>query len=207
MKYRIFFVALMTAGLTVPSAIADDRPVPQTVRVKLESQPEYILNGGPKGEPLRTNIDSVETAAPPEIRAAVEDWTGIDDRGKSITVKFYHTPVNSRYVAMSFGDGFSKTASVNLGGKTVLDHETHVRYKEALAASDETTFSVLGVYEFDNRATGRKCYVMCHIEGRKPEPMDGDDGVIHPTGTATWTGPILNASTDLFAEPEGEAEE
>jgi hypothetical protein len=85
------------------------------------------------------------------------------------------------------------------------EHDTYIRYKEALTASDEKTFSLLGIYEFENRVTRRKCYVICHIEGEKPASKDPKDAIIHPTGTATWTGPILNASSVLFSEDDADA--
>lgn len=200
MLARIAFIILLTSCFIACDVMAEDGPARHTVRVKLKAQPEFILNAGPNGEPERSNVDSVVTMTPPAIAKAVKKWTGIADRGKAITVKFNHVPDISRFVAMSSGDTGSVFASVKVRGKLPANEETHVRYKAALAASDAKTFSVLGVFEFENRVTRRKCYVTCHIEGEKPASKDGKDSVIHPTGTATWTGPIINASSVLFSE-------
>ena len=97
--------------------------------------------------------------------------------------------------------GFALESSPGLGlsiVRTLVEHETHVRYQEALSASDEKTFCVVGIYEFENRVTGRKCCVICRIEGDKPAAKDAQDRIIHPTGFATWTGPVVNASSVLF---------
>jgi hypothetical protein len=133
----------------------------------------------------------------------VKDWTGIADRGTAITVKFAHTPENSHFAVMSTGDGYSKSGSIKVANKTIAEHETQVRYREALTACDEKSFTALGIYEFENKVTRRKCYVICQIDGQKPESKDPQDEIIHPTGTATWTGPIVNASSDLFPAGDG----
>lgn len=85
-------------------------------------------------------------------------------------------------------------------------NRTSITYKEALVASDEKTFTILGICQFENRVTQRKCYVVCHIQGEKPVSKDPNDTIIHPTGTAPWTGPILNASSVLFSMDDAPAE-
>ena len=205
MLCRIAFITLLALNFTVCATIADDGPARQTVRVELKAQPEFILTAGTKEEPRRSVIDSVVTTTPAAILTAVKDWTGISDRGKTITVKFYHTLHNSRFDAMSYGDRYSQRGSVKVAGKTLYEHETQVRYKEALASSDEKAFFVVGVHEFENRVTKRKCYVICQIQGQKPVSKDPKDAIIHPTGTATWTGPIVNASTVLFSDNDADA--
>ena len=72
--------------------------------------------------------------------------------------------------------------------------------------AEDVAFFVMGVHEFENRVTKRKCYVICQIQGQKPASKDPKDAIIHPTGTATWTGPIVNASSALFSEDEGAGE-
>ncbi|MEQ8787836.1 MAG: hypothetical protein RIC55_16140 [Pirellulaceae bacterium] len=180
--------------------MADDEPARRSVRVDLKPEPAFILNAGPNGEPKRSSIDNVVAAAPPAIAEAVSKWTGILDRGKTITLTFTHVPAKSLFAVISSGDFGSKTISVKQGDKVLERSETHVRYEAALSASDETTFSVFGIFEFENRVTERKCYVICQIEGEKPALKDPKDPITHPTGTATWIGPIVNASSPLFAE-------
>jgi uncharacterized protein (TIGR03067 family) len=109
--------------------------------------------------------------------------------------------------ALSYEDAYSQRGSVQAAGKTLYEHETHVRYKEALTASDEKAFFVLAVHEFENHLTKRKCYVFCQIEGQKPASKDPQDAIVHPTGTATWTGPIVNASSVLFPENDADTNE
>ena len=205
MLCRIACVTLLASCFIVCAVMADDRPARHSVRVELKPQPEFILNAGPNGEPRRFDIDSVVTTTPPAIAAAVNEWTGISDRGKAITVKFLPVRDISQFLAMSSADGGSVIASVKQGKEVLEEKETHVRYKAALAASDETTFSVIGILEFENRVTDRKCYVICHIEGEKPASKDPKDSIIHPTGTATWIGPLVNASSPLFAEADADA--
>lgn len=177
-------IVCLTSSLIVCPVVADDGPPRQKVQVELKSQPEFILNAGPKGESMRSNIDSIIAITPPAIATAVNEWTGISDRGKAITVKFSHAPANASFRAMSSGDGHSETASVRVGERTLARQDTNVRYKEVFASCDEKSLSVLGIYEFENGVTPRKCNVICHIEGEK---LASKGGSIHPTGTATWT--------------------
>lgn len=180
------------------AAPAGDLPARQTIKVELQPQTELILLG--KGENERSNIDAVTSDLPPAIAAAVKDWTGIADRGQKMTVKFFHRPHNKDFTALSFAsETFGHTSFLKFGDKVLDDQETHVRYKELLAASDEKTFLVLGLIEFDNVKANRRCYVLCQLEGQKPAASK-DDPYIHPTGTATWTGPLANASIPAPAE-------
>jgi hypothetical protein len=203
MHWRILSVACLIVGLLAGHAQADEgRPAKpaagepprrQAVKVELEAQPELILLG--KGKTERSNIDSVSSPLPPAIAAGVKGWTGIADRGQTMTVKFFHDPHNARFDAASFAsETFGRTSFLKFGDKVLHDEETHVRYKEVLAASDEKSFFVVGMIEFDNPKTHRRCVVLCQLEGQKPPAAGKDDPVIHPTGTATWTGPIVNAS-------------
>ena len=203
MSRRMLSVAFVLLGLVVRETMADDAavgksPPRQVVKAELQAQPELILLG--KGETKRSNIDSVSSDLPPAIAAAVKEWTGISDRGQKMTVKFYHTTHNSRFDAMSYAsETFDYKGFIKFGDKVLQDEETRVRYKELLAASDEKTFLVVGVIEFDNIKTQRRCLVLCQLEGQKP-PATKDDAYIHPTGAATWTGPILSASRAPFAD-------
>ena len=204
MLSRIACITLLAPSLMVCAVMAADGPTRHSVRVELKAEPGFILNAGPNGEPRRSHIDKVVTATPPTIAAAVRQLTGISDRGTAITVTFVHVPDKSLFAAMSSGDWGSVTTSVKREDKVLERSETHVRYQAALSASDETTFSVFGIFEFENRVTERKCYVICHIEGEKPALKDPKDSIIHPTGTATWIGPIVNASSPLFAAADAD---
>ncbi len=183
-------------------AAAIDPPARQTVVAELQAEPEFIFHG--KGEKKRSNIDKVVAPIPSEILAAVKEWAGDIDtfgRSKGISVTFIHSPIKPVYKAMSFGDWGSFTAKITVAGKDLVDEETHVRYKEVVAACDEETYFVLGLYEFENSRTKRTCYVVCQCEGNKP-PADEADSIIHPTGTATWNGPIVGPAASLFEELE-----
>ena len=115
MLSRIACITLLLPGLAVSAVMADDGPARHRVRVELKAQPEFIHTAGTNEKPRRSVIDSVVTATPAAILTAVKDWTGISDRGKTITVKFYHTLHNSRFDAMSYGDGYSQRGSVKAG--------------------------------------------------------------------------------------------
>ena len=91
-----------SGSLLVCTVMADDGPVRHRVRVELKAQQEFILNAGPNGKPERSSIDSVVATTPPAIAAAVKEWTGISDRSKFITARFYHTPANSRFDVISY---------------------------------------------------------------------------------------------------------
>jgi hypothetical protein len=177
---------------------ADEPPARRIVEVPLQSEPEFSY--GTKGNKVRMNIDKVVVPIPAEIAAAVKAWTGDIDtlgRAKGIKVVFFHAPHNATYKAMSSGDTGSLKAKITIAGQDFVDEETHVRYREALSACDEQTFFVLGIYEFENARTNRKCSVVCQFAGKKP-PADDQDPIIHPVGTATWTGPIVDYQSPLF---------
>jgi hypothetical protein len=205
MLFRVICSVVLASSYLTCDVSAGDSPTSHTVCQKLESHPEFSITGLDKKQ--RLNIDSVVATTPPVIAGAVNAWTGIADRGKSIKVKFFHIPAASRFPAWSHGDGYSKfSSSTPPGEEESVTEDTHVRYREALVASDQESFFVLGLYEFDNQLMGRKCYVVCKVEGRKPASKDPEDGIIHPTGTATWIGPILNASSILFADDDSDEE-
>ena len=200
MHYRILAVAILTSTIVASGVRADDAPVRQTVRGELEGQPEYFLDSKTGKPATRWKIDSVVATMPAKISAAVNDWTGIDDHGKWTLVKFL--PIShDEFSASSYGDTSSTIVSVTPPGEAAsVKVDAHVRYKEALLASDTKTFFVLSVHEFENRVTGRKCYVVCKIEGEIPKPKESEAPIIQPTGTATWVGPIIDASTPLFSD-------
>ena len=191
MHQRMLPAAIVASSLLAGAALADDGPARHTVTVAFEVQPEFILQTG--GEPIRADVDRVVAAMPPAIAASVADWTGISDRGKTVTVKLDHNLKNARFTAMSSGDGYDRSGLLQVAGKTLAEHDTRVTYREVLAEGDAKTFSVLGLIEFENRVTERRCIVVCRIEGVKPAPEDPQDRVIHPEGTATWIGPIVFA--------------
>jgi len=207
MLYRIVFASLLMSSFTVCTVVADDVParpddvparpddVParRSVRVELKAQPEFIDNAGPNGQPERCQVDSVASVMPPDVATAVQEWTGISERGKTITVKF-HTPQK----ALSFGDTGDFRAFVKVGDKVLANTDIRVRYKPVVATSEETTFFVLGIFEYENRVTDRKCYVICQIEGEKTASKEPQDAIIHPRGTASWIGPIVDGSSVLF---------
>lgn len=205
MPTRVICIALLTSLSLLCGAMADEKPARRTVRAELKATPAYVFNAGPNGEPQRWSIDNVVATTPPEIAEAVGQWTGISDRGKSTTVSFVHVPAKGLFTAMSSGDTGSVKTSAKRGDVVLEQSETHVRYKAAFAASDETTFSVFGILEFENRVTERKCYVTCQIDGEKPAAKDPQDTIIHPTGTVTWSGPYYNASIPLFVEDDAVA--
>jgi hypothetical protein len=189
MGKRFFSIAGLATGLLATIAVADGPPERQTVKVELKAEPNFY--GGK--DPERINIDMVVSAMPPEISAAVKEWTGIAEWGRTMTVKFFHTPRNGRFDAMSYAaDTGSYKGFIKFGEKVLQDEETHVKYTAAMEASDEKTFLVVGAIEFENAVTKHKCFVLCQIEGTKP-PASKDDPFIPPTGTATWIGPITRA--------------
>jgi hypothetical protein len=192
MGRRILLVAGWALSLLATGAMAAELPERQTVKVELHAKPNFVLaDGGKDGE--RINIDMVVAAMPPEISAAVKEWTGIAEWGRTMTVKFFHTPHNGRFDAMSFAaDTGGHKSFVKFGDNVLQDVETKVRYKAAMEASDEKSFFVVGAIEFEDLVNKRKCFVLCQIDGAKPAASK-DDPYIHPTGTATWIGPIASA--------------
>jgi hypothetical protein len=191
MGQHLLWLAGWTMWLLAAAVYAGEGPERQTVKVELQAEPQTILAG--KGQSERANIDIVVSEMPPAISAAVKEWTGIADQGQKIGVKFIHSPRDARFDAMSFAEGTGGYKGFLKSGEKVLQNEeTHVRYKASLEASDEKTFFVVGLLEFENSVTKRQCFVLCQFEGHKP-PASAEDPIIHPTGTATWTGPILTA--------------
>jgi hypothetical protein len=195
-----YLVALLVSSWVSTAVAADEPPARLTVEVPLQAEPEFSY--GTKGDKERMNIDKVVVPIPAEIAAAVKKWTGEVDtlgRAQGIKVVFFHAPHNATYKAMSYGDTGSLKAKITVAGQKLVDEETHVRYREALSACDAKTFFVLGIYEFENARTKRKCCVVCRFAGEKPPAAD-EDPIIHPVGTATWTGPIVDYQTPLFEE-------
>jgi hypothetical protein len=196
----LFTCGAIAQGEPADEASTEKAPPRQTVKVDLRAQPELILLG--KGETERSRIDQVTSEVPPEIAAAVKAWTGIDVPKQWIKVRFYHTPHNSRFDAMSYAsDTGSYKGFIEFGGKVLQDEERHVRYKEVVNASDEKSFLVVGVIEYDNPKTQRRCQVLCELEGQKPAATK-DDPYIHPAGAATWTGPLIGASRTPFSDDD-----
>ena len=182
-------VAIVLTCLFAVTANAEESPARQMVKQELKPQPELILESG--GKSTRSNIDALELRLPAEMGAAVKEWTGIADLGQSLKVRLIHDADKSRYAILSAADTGTKRASLKQGERVVAEEEIHVRYEEVVAACDQRTFFVLGRLEFDNPKTARRCVVLCQVDGEKPPPAGKEDAIIHPTGTAVWTGPIV----------------
>lgn len=210
MKWRILSIVLLVGSL--PAAIGtaqdaeaagggvkpavDDAPARQTITAEFDSKAELHerLVQELKG-PVGNVFKGVVVPTPPAIAAAVESWTGISDRGSRVLIRFIHNTRHSKYVTMSYGDGYSR-----IGGKDRFEHETHVRYEETLTACDAESFCILGLYEFEDAIAERRCTVICRLEGVKSASGNPFAPDIHATGTATWIGPIIDASGSAFRE-------
>jgi hypothetical protein len=196
-------VAIVLACLFAVTARAEESPARQVVKEELKPQPELILESG--GKSTRSNIDALELKLPAEIAAAVKEWTGIADLGQSLKVKLIHDTKKPRYAILSGADTGSKRASLKQGERVLADEEFHVRYEEVVAAADERTFFLLGRLEFANPKTARRCVVLCQVEGEKP-PAGKEDAIIHPKGTATWTGPIAGLEVETTRGARAQAQ-
>ncbi|PHS03057.1 MAG: hypothetical protein COA78_19210 [Blastopirellula sp.] len=211
MYCRIVSLILLSSCFIVGPLLAEDAltknakaenakaaaPVSHKIKSKIKSEPALIIIANTKGETVRSNIDKLVLETPPAILKSAKDWTDISDHGKEMLVTFIHSLHSSKYLALSFGDEYSMSVSIKQKEKTLVDLETHVRYKETFNECDEKKFRVWGVFEFDNQVTKRKCFVLCQVEGLKTPSIDPKDLVIHPTGTVTWTGPLLKVPKSM----------
>ena len=143
-----------------------------------------------KGQVVQLPMHKFSSIIPSNLSKLVLEQTAINCENVGVCATARNARTTFGAVTI-LGDRYSGKGVRNVGsGETKYDFDC--KFRPMVPRASESSFTATGAFQFHNKLTGAKCYLLCRITGDRKEGSE-------LSGKAEWLGP-LNEQEDSLAK-------